>query len=48
MSRLLGHASVSITVEVYGHLSVEDARQTLEKAGWFTDTATDTASAVQL
>ena len=26
----------------------EVARQTLEKAGWFTDTATDTASAVQL
>jgi site-specific recombinase XerD len=48
VSRLLGHASVSTTVEVYGHLSVEDARQTLEKAGWFTDTATDTASAVQL
>jgi site-specific recombinase XerD len=48
VSRLLGHASVSTTVEVYGHLSVEDARQTLEKAGWFTDTATDTATAVQL
>ena len=35
VSRLLGHASVTTTVEVYGHLSVEDARQTLEQAGWF-------------
>ena len=26
VSRLLGHASVTTTVEVYGHLTVEDAR----------------------
>jgi integrase/recombinase XerD len=44
VSQLLGHASVTTTVEVYGHLSVEDARQTLEQAGWFTDSG----SAVQL
>jgi integrase/recombinase XerD len=44
VSRLLGHASVTTTVEVYGHLSVEDARGALEQAGWFTDTG----SAVRL
>ena len=44
VSRLLGHASVTTTVEVYGHLSVEDARQSLEQAGWFTHDG----SAVQL
>ena len=37
VSKLLGHASVTTTVEVYGHLSVADARQVLEQAGWFTD-----------
>ena len=44
VSRLLGHASVTTTIEVYGHLTVEDARGALEQAGWFTDTG----SAVQL
>jgi len=38
VSKLLGHASVTTTVEVYGHLNVEDARQVLEQAGWFTNT----------
>jgi integrase/recombinase XerD len=37
VSKLLGHASVTTTLEVYGHLGVEDARVVLEKAGWFTD-----------
>jgi integrase/recombinase XerD len=37
VSKLLGHASVTTTAEVYGHLNVEDARQVLEQAGWFTD-----------
>ena len=37
VSRLLGHASVATTDEVYGHLSSEDVRRTLEKVGWFTD-----------
>lgn len=41
MSRLLGHASVTTTVEVYGHLSVEDARRSLEQAGWFSDAASE-------
>jgi len=36
VKQLLGHASVTTTVDTYGHLTVEDARQTLEKAGWFT------------
>jgi len=38
VSKLLGHASVTTTLGVYGHLGVEDARKVLEKAGWFTDT----------
>ena len=33
VSRLLGHASVTTTVEVYGHLSVEDARQSAGAGG---------------
>lgn len=36
VSRLLGHSSVTTTLSVYGHLTVEDARAALEKAGWFT------------
>ena len=36
VKQLLGHASVTTTVDTYGHLTVEDARQTLEAAGWFT------------
>jgi len=32
----LGHASITTTIDAYGHLTVEDARQTLEAAGWFT------------
>jgi integrase/recombinase XerD len=36
VSRLLGHSSVTTTSAVYGHLTVEDAREALEKAGWFT------------
>jgi site-specific recombinase XerD len=39
VSKLLGHASVTTTLDVYGHLSVEDARRVLEAAGWFADTA---------
>ncbi|UOT08435.1 site-specific integrase (plasmid) [Rhodococcus opacus] len=33
---LLGHASITSTIDTYSHLTVEDARQTLESAGWFT------------
>jgi integrase/recombinase XerD len=36
VSTLLGHSSVAVTSSVYGHLTVEDARAALEKAGWFT------------
>lgn len=36
VSKLLGHSSVTTTSAVYGHLSAEDARRALEKAGWFT------------
>jgi integrase/recombinase XerD len=35
VSALLGHSSVTTTEQVYGHLSVEDARRVLEAAGWF-------------
>ena len=33
---LLGHASIATTIDTSGHLTVEDARATLEAAGWFT------------
>ena len=36
VSALLGHSSVTVTQSVYGHLTAEDARAALEKAGWFT------------
>jgi integrase/recombinase XerD len=34
--QLLGHASITTTIDTYGHLTVEDARRTLQAAGWFT------------
>jgi len=34
VSKLLGHASVTTTLAVYGHLTAEDARRVLESAGW--------------
>ncbi len=36
VSKVLGHSSVAITSAVYGHLTAEDARAALEKAGWLT------------
>jgi site-specific recombinase XerD len=36
VSKLLGHASVTTTAGIYGHLTAEDARAALEKAGWLT------------
>ena len=36
VKELLGHSSITTTIDTYGHLSVEDARRTLEAAGWFT------------
>ena len=35
-SKLLGHADITTTASVYGHLSVEDALKSLKAAGWFT------------
>jgi len=35
VSKLLGHSSVTTTSAIYGHLTAEDARAALEKAGWF-------------
>jgi len=36
VKELLGHASITTTIDTYGHLTIEDARRTLEAAGWFT------------
>jgi integrase/recombinase XerD len=36
VSKLLGHADLTTTTSVYGHLTTEDARKALEAAGWFT------------
>ena len=38
VSKLLGHSSVTTTSAIYGHLTAEDARAALEKAGWLTGT----------
>ncbi|WP_334029302.1 tyrosine-type recombinase/integrase [Nocardia terpenica] len=38
VKELLGHASITTTIDAYSHLTVEDARRTLEQAGWFTGT----------
>ena len=39
VSKLLGHSSVTTTSAIYGHLTAEDARVALEKAGWLTGRA---------
>lgn len=44
VSKLLGHASVTTTCQIYGHLSVEYARQALTRAGWFTDSDVERAT----
>ncbi len=36
VKELLRHASITTTVDTYGHLTVEDARRASEAAGWFT------------
>ncbi len=36
VSALPGHSPVTVTESVYGHLTAEDARAALEKAGWLT------------
>jgi integrase/recombinase XerD len=43
VSKLLGHASVTTTMSVYGHLTVEDARRALEAAGWLTPSGSEVA-----
>ncbi|MFD4322673.1 tyrosine-type recombinase/integrase [Streptomyces sp. NPDC058548] len=35
VKELLGHVSISTTIDTYGHLTVEDARRALEETGWF-------------
>jgi integrase/recombinase XerD len=37
VAQLLGHASVSTTIDFYGHLTPEDARRQLQAVGWFRD-----------
>jgi site-specific recombinase XerD len=37
VKELLGHAHISTTIDIYGHLTVEDTRRALEQAGWFAD-----------
>ena len=36
VSSLLGHSSIATTMDVYGHLTAEDARHALEAAGFLT------------
>jgi len=36
VSTLPGHSPVAVTYSVYGHLTAEDARAALERAGWLT------------
>jgi site-specific recombinase XerD len=36
VSTLLGHSSITTTLDIYGHLTVEDARRALEAAGFLT------------
>jgi integrase/recombinase XerD len=35
VKELLGHAHIATTIDIYGHLTVEDTRRALEQAGWF-------------
>lgn len=37
VQKLLGHASISTTIDTYSHLDVEDARRALVTAGVLTD-----------
>ena len=39
VQRLLGHSSVSVTVDTYSHLGIEDARRDLTAAGFLADAA---------
>jgi integrase/recombinase XerD len=35
VSKILGHVSLTTTTDTYGHLTVADARNAMEAAGWF-------------
>jgi integrase/recombinase XerD len=35
VAKILGHSDVTVTAATYGHLTVEDARAVMQKAGWF-------------
>lgn len=35
VATLLGHTNVQVTAATYGHLTAEDAREAMERAGWF-------------
>jgi integrase/recombinase XerD len=37
VQRLMGHSSISVTVDTYSHLGIEDARRELTAAGFLTD-----------
>jgi integrase/recombinase XerD len=39
VQRLLGHASISTTIDTYNHLGIEDARRALVAAGVLTGPA---------
>ncbi len=41
VSKILGHSSVAVTSAIYGHLTAEDARKSLEAAGWFSAAGTE-------
>jgi integrase len=36
VSKLLGHVCITTTIDTYGHLTAEDARQALRAAGFLT------------
>lgn len=38
VSKLLGHACLTTTIDTYGHLTADDTRKALEAAGWFDGT----------
>lgn len=39
VQKLLGHRSITTTIDTYAHLAVDDVRRALTKAGWLTDNA---------
>ena len=43
VAKLLGHSSISVTVDTYSHLGIEDARRALTAAGFLDPTTTEHA-----